>query len=51
MHPVIEARIVEMRCSDLGWGPRTILCWLERVGVTPLPRPTSVDRCLIRTIW
>ncbi|MGH9186115.1 MAG: hypothetical protein ACRD0U_09925 [Acidimicrobiales bacterium] len=37
MIPVIEARIVEMRRQHPGWGPRTILCWLEHDGVVPLP--------------
>jgi transposase InsO family protein len=48
MHPVVEAHIVEMRHAHPGWGPRTILFWLERDGVTPLPGRTSVERCLIR---
>ena len=48
MAPVVEARVVEMRRQHPGWGPRTILYWLEREGVTPLPGRTSVERCLIR---
>jgi transposase InsO family protein len=48
MDPVIEARIVEMRRAHPGWGPRTILFWLEREGVAPLPGRTSVERCLVR---
>jgi transposase InsO family protein len=44
----LEARIVEMRRAHPGWGPRTILFWLERDGVTPLPGRTSIERCLIR---
>jgi transposase InsO family protein len=44
----VEARIVEMRREHPGWGPRTILFWLERDGVDPLPGRTSVERCLIR---
>src|SRR3954468_22330319 len=48
MNPVIEARIVEMRRAHPGWGPRTVLYWLEREGVTPLPGRTSVERCLVR---
>jgi len=48
MAPVLEARIVEMRRSHPGWGPRTILFWLDRDGVSPLPGRTSVERCLIR---
>lgn len=48
MDPVVEARVVEMRQAHPGWGPRTILFWLEREGVVPLPGRTSVERCLIR---
>lgn len=48
MGPELEARIVEMRREHPGWGPRTILVWLEREGVCPLPGRTSVERCLIR---
>jgi transposase InsO family protein len=48
MDPVVEARIVEMRRAHPGWGPRTILFWLEREGVAPLPGRTSVERCLVR---
>ena len=46
--PELEARIVEMRRAHPGWGPRTILFWLDRDGVSPLPGRTSVERCLIR---
>ena len=48
MAPVVEARIVEMRRAHPGWGPRTILYWLEREGVVPVPGRTSVERCLVR---
>ncbi len=48
MDPVLEARIVAMRRTHPGWGPRTILFWLDREGVLPLPGRTSVERCLIR---
>ncbi len=48
MAPVVEAKIIEMRRAHPGWGPRTILFWLERAGVEPLPGRTSVERCLIR---
>jgi len=48
MGPVVEARIVEMRRQHPGWGPRTILFWLEREGVDPVPGRTSVERCLVR---
>ena len=42
MAPVVEARIVELRRAHPGWGPRTIVYWLEREGVVPLPGRTSV---------
>lgn len=48
MGPVVEAKVIEMRRAHPGWGPRTILFWLERAGVEPLPGRTSVERCLIR---
>jgi transposase len=48
MAPEVEARIVEMRRAHPGWGPRTILYWLEHDGVVPLPGRTSVERCLVR---
>jgi transposase InsO family protein len=48
MAPELEARIVEMRRAHPGWGPRTILVWLAREGVDPLPGRTSVERCLVR---
>lgn len=48
MAPELEARIVEMRRAHPGWGPRTILAWLAREGVDPLPGRTSVERCLVR---
>jgi transposase InsO family protein len=48
MDPVVAARVVEMRRAHPGWGPRTILFWLGREGVAPLPGRTSVERCLVR---
>jgi transposase InsO family protein len=48
MGPVVEAKIIEMRRAHPGWGPRTIVFWLERAGVEALPGRTSVERCLIR---
>src|SRR6185437_6439391 len=48
MAPAVEARIVELRREHPGWGPRTILYWLEQEEVTPLPGRTSVERCLVR---
>jgi transposase InsO family protein len=48
MVPELEARVVEMRRAHPGWGPRTILFWLDRADVSPLPGRSSVERCLIR---
>jgi hypothetical protein len=48
MDPRVEARIVEMRREHPGWGSRTILFWLEREGVVPVPGRSSVDGCLVR---
>jgi hypothetical protein len=48
MAAVVEAAIVEMRRQHRGWGPRTIVYWLEQTGVVALPGRTSVERCLIR---
>ena len=48
MAPVLEGEIVAMRREHPGWGPRTILFWLAREGISQLPGRTSVERCLIR---
>jgi transposase InsO family protein len=48
MAPEVEARIVAMRGEHQGWGPRTILYWLEMEGFVPLPGRTSVERALVR---
>ena len=48
MPPAIEARIVELRRANPGWGPRTILSRLAREGVEPLPGRSSVHRTLVR---
>jgi transposase InsO family protein len=47
MAPEIEARIVELRRSHPGWGPRTILNKLRRELETP-PSRASIYRCLVR---
>ena len=44
----VEARIVELRRQHPGWGPRTIVFWLDKEGLEPLPGRTSVERCLVR---
>ena len=43
----IEARIVELRRSHPGWGPRTILNKLRRELETP-PSRAAIYRCLVR---
>jgi transposase InsO family protein len=48
MDPTVEARVIEMRRAHPGWGPRTILFWLDREGIEPVPGRTSVERCLVR---
>ena len=44
----VEARIVELRRLNPGWGPRTILFRLEAERISPLPGRSSVYRCLVR---
>ena len=48
MPPEVEARIVELRRLNPGWGPRTILFRLEAERVSPLPGRSSIYRCLVR---
>src|SRR4051812_1255098 len=48
MPPQVEARVVALRREHPGWGSRTILYWLGREGISPLPGRSSVDRCLVR---
>jgi transposase InsO family protein len=47
MAPEIEARIVDMRRSHPGWGPRTILNKLRRELEVP-PSRAAIYRCLVR---
>lgn len=47
MVPEIEARIVELRRSHPGWGPRTILSKLRRELEEP-PSRAAIYRCLVR---
>jgi transposase InsO family protein len=47
MAPEIEAKIVDMRRSHPGWGPRTILNKLRRDLETP-PSRSAIYRCLVR---
>ena len=47
MPPEIEARIVAMRRSHPGWGPRTILNKLLRDLEQP-PSRAAIYRCLVR---
>jgi transposase InsO family protein len=46
--PELEARIVELRRLNPGWGPRTIRFRLEAEQVVPLPGRSSIYRCLVR---
>ena len=48
MSPVLEARIVELRRANPGWGPRTLFFRLEAERVAPLTGRSSVYRCLVR---
>ena len=48
MPPAVEARVVALRTEHPGWGSRTIVYWLAREGLDPVPGRTSVDRCLVR---
>jgi transposase InsO family protein len=48
MPATVEARVVELRRANPGWGPRTILHRLGREGVDPLPGRSSVHRALLR---
>lgn len=45
--PEIEARIVELRRSHPGWGPRTILNKLRRE-LEDVPSRSAIYRCLVR---
>lgn len=47
MAPEIEARIVELRRSHPGWGPRTILNKLRRE-LEEVPSRSAIYRCLVR---
>ena len=47
MTPEIEARIVELRRTHPGWGPRTILNKLRRELEAP-PSRSAIYRCLVR---
>ncbi len=47
MAPEIEARIVELRRSHPGWGPRTILNKLRRE-LESVPSRSAIYRCLVR---
>jgi transposase InsO family protein len=48
MVPELEARIVELRGLNPGWGPRTIRFRLEAERISPLPGRSSIYRCLVR---
>ena len=44
----VEARIVELRRLQPGWGQRTIRFRLEAEQVVPLPSVSAIYRCLVR---
>ena len=48
MSPEVEARIVELRTLQPGWGQRTIRFRLEAGQVDPLPSLSAIYRCLVR---
>ncbi len=48
MSPEVEVLIVELRRSNPGWGPRTIVHQLAAQGVDRVPGLSSVYRCLQR---
>ena len=48
MPATVEARVVSMRRAHPAWGPETILYYLGKEGVSPLPGRTSVYRALVR---
>lgn len=48
MDPVVEARIVELRGANEGWGPISIGHQLGVEGVDPVPGRSSIHRCLVR---
>jgi transposase InsO family protein len=48
MPPEVEARIVELRRANPGWGPRTLVFHLGREGFVPVPGRSSVYRALVR---
>ena len=48
MAPQVEARVVELRRANPGWGPQTVLHYLAKEGVHPLPGRTSVYRAFLR---
>jgi len=47
LSPVIEARIISMRTTHPGWGPRTILTKLRRE-FDGVPSRSGIYRCLVR---
>ncbi len=48
MPPVVEAKILELRRLNPGWGPRTILSRLARENLEPLPSRSAIYRALVR---
>jgi transposase InsO family protein len=48
MAPAVETRVVELRRTHPGWGPRRIVHQLGRDGMVPVPGRSSVYRALVR---
>ncbi len=44
----VEARIVELRLANRGWGPRTLEYHLAKEGVEPVPSRSAIYRALLR---
>ena len=48
MPAAVEAAVLEMRRTHVGWGPRRIAHELSRRGRSPAPSESAVYRCLVR---
>jgi transposase len=48
MSAAVEAALLELRRSRPYWGPRRLVCELERRGVRPVPSESAAYRALVR---
>ena len=48
MSPVVEARVLELRRIHRSWGAQRVTFELGRLGVSPLPSKSGVNRALVR---